>query len=378
MISLMNAPHFSLNSQQMDALRMFIPWLRDRPANKPVFRLFGYAGTGKTSLARVIAENLSMPIVFCAFTGKAALRMEQAGCPGAATLHSLLYHVVEDGEGHRRWVRRKNGPLAEAGLVVLDEASMIDEELARDLMSFGKPILALGDPAQLPPVRPDRGDGFFMRQAPDVLLTEIERTAADNPLLELATAAREGRPIRVGTYGDSEVLGSAQIEGLDLLAYDQVITGKNVSRQVLNDEIRHRLGRTGPLPEVGDRLIGTRNDKGAFVRNGEQFVVTALGGTDDDGALVLEVQSLDLSQAPVRRVRVPPQCFTGERIDSRGWDEVQFMDYGYAITAHKSQGSEWNRVLVFDESSFFGGIERRWLYTAITRARTRVTMITAG
>ena len=367
---------FTPNAQQFDALERLAHWIEHETADKPVFRLFGYAGTGKTTLARVFAATLDKPVAFCAFTGKAALRMEQAGCPDAGTLHSLLY-IPEEGAGGRiRWVRRKAGPITEACLIILDEASMVSEELARDLMSFGKPVLVLGDPAQLPPIE---GDGFFMRQSPDVLLTAIERTASGNPLLALATAAREGTPIRVGIYGDSEVVRDTDLEKIDLLAFDQVIVGSNKLRHALNLGIRKLLERSDPLPVVGDRLIGLHNDSEVDVRNGEQFVVVAVNGIDEfEDTLVLEVQSLDRPKAPLIEVKVPPACFTEEKVDFRGWCEAQFMTYAYAITAHKSQGSEWDSVLVIDQSNKFREEARRWLYTALTRARERVTMITNG
>jgi ATP-dependent exoDNAse (exonuclease V), alpha subunit - helicase superfamily I member len=367
---------FTPNPQQRDVLHKLAHWIVHETSEKQVFRLFGYAGTGKTTLARVFASALKRPVVFCAFTGKAALRMEQAGCQDAMTLHSLLYVPAEDASGRMRWIRRTVGPIDQACLVIVDEGSMVNQEIARDLLSFGKPVLVLGDPAQLPPVD---GEGFFMQQDPDFLLTTIERTAEDNPLLELATAAREGRPIRIGSYGASEVVPHTDLERIDLLAFDQVIVGTNKLRLTLNIEIRKLRGRTGPLPVVGDRLIGLKNDSEAFVRNGEQFVVVAVDGIDEfEDTLILQVQSLDQPQTPVREVKVPPACFTQEKVEFWRWDEAQFMTYGYAITGHKSQGSEWNSVLVIDESHICRENAPRWLYTVLTRARERVTMVTAG
>src|SRR6202451_4074659 len=130
-----------------------------------VFRLFGYAGVGKTTLARHIAEGARGETAFAAFTGKAALVMRSKGCAGATTIHALIYRASEGAEGAPTFTLNADGPASKAGLIVIDECSMVDAELARDLLSFGKTILVLGDPFQLPPVK---GAGFFTDGAPDV------------------------------------------------------------------------------------------------------------------------------------------------------------------------------------------------------------------
>lgn len=179
------------NNQQEDALDRVSRWMRD-PNREPVFRLFGYAGTGKTTLARHLAATSGGTVLFAAYTGKAALVMQRAGCAGARTIHSLIYtpfdpddafHVVEslkvqiasESDPDQRehlikelrkleeslksterpkptFILNEESDLKNAALLVVDEASMVDVDMARDLMSFKVPILVLGDPAQLPPV----------------------------------------------------------------------------------------------------------------------------------------------------------------------------------------------------------------------------------
>ena len=136
-------------------------WLK---AGEPqVFRLFGYAGVGKTTLARHVAEGAAGEAAFAAFTGKAALVMRAKGCAGASTIHALIYRASEGAEGAPTFTLNEDGPASRAGLIVIDECSMVDAELARDLLSFGKPILVLGDPFQLPPVK---GGGYFTEARP--------------------------------------------------------------------------------------------------------------------------------------------------------------------------------------------------------------------
>jgi exodeoxyribonuclease-5 len=139
------------SAEQETALARVGAWLRR--GEPQVFRLFGYAGTGKTTLATHVAEDVEGGVVFGAFTGKAALVMRARGCRDAATIHSLIYRSKESEEGGPSFVINRSSPAAKADLIVVDECSMVDEALGRDLLSFGKPVLVLGDPAQLPPVK---------------------------------------------------------------------------------------------------------------------------------------------------------------------------------------------------------------------------------
>ena len=169
------------SAEQSAALDTVGRWLR---AGEPqVFRLFGYAGVGKTTLARHVAEAAQGEAAFAAFTGKAALVMRSKGCAGASTIHALIYRASEGEEGAPTFTLNHDGPASRAGLIVIDECSMVDAELGRDLLSFGKPILVLGDPAQLPPVK---GGGFFTEAEPDVMLTEIHRQAENDPIIRLS------------------------------------------------------------------------------------------------------------------------------------------------------------------------------------------------
>jgi exodeoxyribonuclease-5 len=154
------------------ALQAVARWLSDRPGEgrtPQLFRLFGYAGTGKTTLARHLAAHIDGEVKYAAFTGKAALVMRRKGCSGASTIHSLIYRARESGEETPTFELWDDAPASKAKLIVIDECSMVDAELGRDLMSFGVPVLVLGDPAQLPPVQ---GGGFFTDVEPDAMLTE--------------------------------------------------------------------------------------------------------------------------------------------------------------------------------------------------------------
>ena len=133
------------------ALKSVAAWLEARPGSRgtpQIFRLFGYAGTGKTTLARHLAEGVDGEVAFGAFTGKAALVMRRKGCADASTIHSMIYRARDSGEETPSFELWDEAPAAKASLIVIDECSMVDAELGRDLLSFGVPVLVLGDPAR--------------------------------------------------------------------------------------------------------------------------------------------------------------------------------------------------------------------------------------
>src|ERR1051326_4667234 len=209
---------------QEAALKAVAGWLeagrgRDAPQ---IFRLFGYSGTGKTTLAKHIAQHVSGKVLFGAFTGKAASVMRSRGCAGATTIHAMIYQAYDSGEETPNFDLWHGGPAATAKLIVIDECSMVDAELGADLLSFGAPLLVLGDPAQLPPIQ---GGGFFTAAEPDAMLTEVHRQAADNPIVRLSMDIREGRDLEPGGYGESEVDARDDLDPSRVLDADQVLVG---------------------------------------------------------------------------------------------------------------------------------------------------------
>ena len=139
------------------ALKAVAAWLKAKPgqgATPQTFRLFGYAGTGKTTLARHLAEAVDGKVLYAAFTGKAALVMRSKGCERASTIHSLIYKTRESGEEVPSFDLWDDAPASKAALIVIDECSMVDAELGRDLMSFGgscagSPSTSTGTPNDL-------------------------------------------------------------------------------------------------------------------------------------------------------------------------------------------------------------------------------------
>src|SRR3712207_5197163 len=219
------------------ALKAVADWLAAKPGRKgvpQVFRLFGYAGTGKTTLARHIAEGVDGDVVFAAYTGKAALVMRAKGCLDAATIHSAIYRSRESKDAGPSFVLNRSSPVAKADLVIIDECSMVDEDLGRDLLSFGRPVLVLGDPAQLPPVK---GGGFFTETEPDAMLTEVHRQAQDNPIVHLSMRIREGGRLEPGVFGESRIIRRREIDADAVMRAGQVLVGLNRTRRLYNGRI---------------------------------------------------------------------------------------------------------------------------------------------
>jgi exodeoxyribonuclease-5 len=372
-----------LSPQQDAALLAVWRWLKEpRPQ---VFRLFGFAGTGKTMLAKRIADDAGGEVLFAAFTGKAAQVMRNRGCANARTIHSLIYRPrgekpeKETGELQPAFAINRTSEVRKAALVVVDECSMVDEKLGRDLLSFGTKVLVLGDPGQLPPVKSGEGGGagFFTEAEPDVMLTEIHRQAAENPIIQLAQTVREGGRPDYGRYGDSRVIGREDIDAEQIMAADQVLVGRNRTRHNFNRRIRTLKGFDGALPASGDKLVCLRNSSEKGLLNGGLWRVSSVG-TSAGPAINMLVKSEDEGPlGPSAKIRVLKAMFEDgpEAVSFDRRRRTDEFDYGYALTVHKAQGSQWDNIVLFDESFAFRDTRERWLYTAITRAAEAITIV---
>ncbi len=373
----MNESYWS--PQQAAAIREVKRWLDDY-SQPPVFRLFGFAGTGKTTLAKHLADNVSGKVCYASFTGKAALNMQKKGCLGATTIHSLIYKATQDPvTGKYSFKLNRESEAARASLIVIDEVSMVGEKLARDLLSFGTKLLVLGDPAQLPPV----GDsGFLINAEPDVMLTEVHRQAADSPIIWMSMAIREGRGLQPGRYGDCQVAYKGDLNQDELefeqMNADQILCGRNKTRQRLNERIRTLKDIRGEVetwhPNTGDRLVCLKNNHEKGLLNGSLWEVESAESEDD--VIYADLRSLD-EPGRTLKARIREEFFTGTE-DELHWTVRKDYDeftFAQALTCHKAQGSQWSNVLVYDEGKFFREHADRWSYTAVTRAADRVTVI---
>lgn len=373
----------AFSPDQERALVAVYKWLK--AADKQVFRLFGYAGTGKTTLAKHFAEGVEGDVLFAAFTGKAAQVLRSRGALKASTIHSLIYRPkgeeeIEDEDTGIKSIAptfaiNRKSPVAEAALIVVDECSMVDEALGRDLLSFGTPVLVLGDPGQLPPVS---GGGFFTEHEPDFMLEEIHRQASDNPIIDLAQQAREGRSISIGDYGEfAKVISKRDVSADLVLGASQVLVGTNKTRRRYNERLRELKGFDGPLPASGDKLVCLRNDPAKGLLNGSLWQVTSAPRTVKPTINLLVRAEDEGIERYSAKVKILKAVFETPEADIP-WQQKRRhddFDYGYALTVHKAQGSQWDNVVLFDESWAFREHSARWLYTAITRAAERITIV---
>lgn len=419
------------SSQQARALDEVAKWLKN--PTKPFFYLAGFAGTGKTTLAQHFAEGVNGLVLFAAYTGKAASVLKAKGCADARTLHSILYQVSDGDKTKLRKLEerlrklletpmgkkleaimernddiaeleeklkderdRSSGPrfsinndsvLHEAELLILDECSMVDRRLARDVLQFKKPVLVLGDPAQLPPVK---GAAYFTNREPDMLLTEIHRQAQGNPIIRAATAVRERRAIPFGEWEVDNMFfrklrrDSADVKSIAAAAAgegSQILTGKNVTRRKINRYVRKSLGFKGPYPQAGERLVCLRNDRELGVLNGVVCYASsdAYEWEDEPEGLTIRLDYDGHLIPGLLMERTPFDMYRDPSLEEH-WSPNRYMfqaDWGYALTVHKAQGSEWDHVLIIDDgmAKRNGTFRAQWLYTAITRASERLTII---
>ncbi|WP_363324459.1 AAA family ATPase [uncultured Roseibium sp.] len=422
------------SDEQEIAIKKFKDWwLND---SGKTFYLAGFAGTGKSTAAKAMSEGKGR-VGYMAPTHKAAAVLRKKGIPEAGTIHSFIYVLEEpkredfktDWEYEKALIAFLDSPefvlqpldvLDDYDLLLIDECSMVDQKTLADLEQFAPRILAMGDPGQLPPVG---GPGAFTFRKPDALLTEVHRQAEDNPILALATQVRLTG--QYSPYDDIPLISAYDKSAVDWFIdnADQVVAGFNKTRRGVNFRIRNLRGIEDFWPVPGDRMIA---QSGAIIHrkveagkvdlssmlggglfeednhqdglfNGEEIVVEKLV-RDRAGAVQEqnEVRSIGSQTFTFKSayldIKKPdkPGVFMANCVsdwwkpDTQGnprkWRGFVHLDYSYAITCHKSQGSEWDRVVLYDDGFGFRDIEERkkWLYTAVTRASKGLAIIRAN
>src|SRR6202048_4383031 len=290
-------PMPTFTPHQDSALKAVADWMKAKPGKNgtpPVFRLFGYAGTGKTTLARHIADGVDGEVKFAAFTGKAALVMRNKGCDNASPTHPLIYRARESGVEQPSFELWDDAPASKAKLIVIDECSMVDGELGRDLMSFECPLLVLGDPAQLPPIQ---GGGFFTDCEPD-------------PIVRMSMDVREGRELDIGRYGESEVVSRTELDPDRVMRADQVLVGRNNTRRSYNMRVRQKQNIEDPLPVAADKLVCLRNNRKKGLFNGGLWRVKSRAQSKSK-IITMRLSPDEDFGSKVTKVSVRGDCFGG-------------------------------------------------------------------
>ncbi len=378
-----------LSDDQKNVLNTIIEWYKSDKTHKPFISLGGYAGTGKTTLIAVIRKELhkledNLKVGFASYTGKAArvLRNELSRQfvmlpkDTVGTIHSLIYSpLVDDKEEIIGWQPKKK---IDRNLIIIDEGSMVDEMIWIHLLSYGVPIIVVGDHGQLPPIK----GSFNLMQNPQLRLEKIHRQAEKNPIIGLSIQAREHGMVRQGIYSDTVIKYNladydsqeAMQELLRNFNSDTLILcGYNTTRKKLNNHLRTMLGFESPYPIANDRVICLRNNHKKNIFNGMLGTIISITMIDTDW-YEAEIQ-MDDEEKPYKGLISVKQFstdsalnFTPNRAQTIRGD---LFDFGYALTVHKAQGSQAKRVILFEErfKQMTDEEWRRWLYTAVTRAQ---------
>jgi exodeoxyribonuclease-5 len=402
-----------LSDEQRAVLNLLWQWLKRHRQGEGFVTMGGYAGTGKTTILgffrRYLHESLpDWKIAFVSYTGKAtrvlsqSLKQTNAVYPEdfIGTFHSLIYSpILSHNQQVTGWQRKPKLPYH---LIIIDEASMIDYNLWMDAVSFGVPVIAVGDHGQLPPVEGE----FNLMENPILRLETIHRQAAENPIIKLSLDARTKGEIKIGNYGSGvKKLSRSDYETGEFVDNfmkrfskdDLILCAYNQTRVSLNNAVRIALGFETPEPQVGDRLICLRNNRKKLIYNGmlgtiqhinsennkSYYVEIDLDGEDKPYTGLIEKKQFGnpqrlfedgLRYKPDPLTPVPPK--TGG-VPSHRTHYSDLFDFGYALTVHKAQGSQAKRVLLFEErmKQLDDFKWRRWLYTAVTRAEQELYII---
>jgi exodeoxyribonuclease-5 len=382
-----------LSKDQKQALDSINDWFSTKN-KKHHMTLGGYAGTGKTTLIAYLRnilheKNKKLKVAFCSYTGKSALVLEstlidlEALYPSdrVSTIHSLIYSPILDDKRHFvGWQRVEE---LDHDLIIVDEASMVTKKIWRDLKSYKIPILAVGDHGQLPPIEGD----FNLMETPLLRLEKIHRQAKGNPIIALSKIVRESGKIPVGKFSKNVVkydknksaTGEEVDELLSTFSKDMLILcGYNRTRIQLNQSIRSYLGFYSETPETGDRVICLNNNYEADILNGMFGKINRISDLDEDYWSV-EI-NMEAKESPYSGKIYKDQFNSPKRayFDSDSFDDTgDLFDFGYAITVHKSQGSQAKKVLLFEERfpKMTDEEWRRWLYTGVTRAQEELYVV---
>lgn len=389
-----------LTNKQEEGLKIIL----DRhKRNEKYTVVAGYAGTGKSTLVKFAIEALnveSSKVAYATYTGKAAEVLRKKGNPGACTLHKLLYdHFPMPGGGFYRKPKTE----LDVTIAVVDEVSMVPKPMVDLLLKHKIYVIFLGDPFQLPQI--DKDTENHLLDKPHIFLDEIMRQAAESEIIQLTMKIRNGESLDLFKGNEVQIFKKNEFNTGMMTWADQIIVATNATRQSINQQMRKILGYSG-LPQHGERMICLRNywddcnDAGdalvngttgiienpfesfrripAYIKNDRRDLPTIVGNFIPDGGI--EFHSIEMDK---EMIMTGEKCIDWRVAYQLGKLKPKIGDivpkefaFAYAITCHKAQGSEWEKVLVVEEGFPFAKEERaRWLYTACTRASEKLVLL---
>lgn len=386
-----------LTKKQEQGLKIAIERYKN---NEKYTCIAGYAGSGKSTLVKFIVAALNISeddVCYATFTGKAAQVLLKKGNKNVSTLHKLLYKSIPKPNGGFIRIPVPDVPYK---VVIVDEVSMAPKTLMDLLFGYNTYVICLGDPFQLPPI--DKKEDNHLLDHPHIFLDEIMRQAMDSEIIRLSMDIRNGNPIEYSNGNEVIIVPKASLNTGMMQWADQILCATNNTRVALNNQMRDLLER-GDAPEDGDKVICLKNYWGCIAENEDPLVNGTIGyiknsfssfvllpkflGSNrldvlqaefisDSGA---EFGSLDMDKKMILTGQKCCDWKTEYKVNKNpktaGIIPKEFT-YGYAITTHKAQGSEWEKVLVIEETFPFDKTEHaRWLYTAVTRASEKLVLV---
>jgi len=409
-----------LSDEQEIVLNELIKWVENRTfqiKEKKIKVVRGFAGTGKTFLISELVKNLKknrpLHISLCCFTGKAVSVLKKRLKENNAlydsdyigTVHKMMYKpifYIENGQPKLKKWEKIN---IYSDLIIVDEASMINKKIFQDIIYHGIQTIFFGDAGQLPPISPEN---FNLLECYDYELTTPHRQSLENPIIQLSQKIRNDEIIKVGIYGDgvfklNNTQGKKVFEDILNNDYDEnntiVLCGLNRTRVELNKKIRKKLRGFEGFPNSTDRIICLKNNSETGIMNGQlgtlvfslpstinycgkKLLETTIKMDDhdimfdallDEGTFNSKNSFINISKTYNKKFFK----FLNKNIKYSNYLNIDFFDYGYCLSVHKSQGSEWENVIVFEETSKYWNMDfyKKWLYTAVTRAKKKLFII---
>lgn len=352
---------------------------------------------------RFIIEALDVEaskVCYATFTGKAAQVLVKKGNKNAMTLHRLLYDSVPRPGGGFTRIPKKS---LDYTVVVVDEVSMAPKSIMDKLFSHNVYVICLGDPFQLPPIEKDEDNHLLDK--PHIFLDEIMRQATESGIIRLTMDIRDKKPLQIERNDQVQIYTMDDLNTGMLQWADQILVATNLNRHSVNDQMRQLKG-FGPEPQDGDKVICLRNYWDWFnFTNGDPLVNGTIGTLQNPTPGTINVPLYAYDKGVIHTltggfvsdaeenfgiISMDPRIMKGGESELEWRDKYKLnklrarigdvipkeFTYGYAITCHKAQGSEWDKVLVIEEKFPFDKTEHaRWLYTAATRASDKLVIV---
>lgn len=382
-----------LSPDQVNAVRQAQAWFNSRDIRP--FRIFGPAGSGKTTVASHVLAALGTTTQALAPTNRAARILRTRGVHGAKTIHSVLFQptpwcltenhqvdnrCIQEESKHNHGVRffKRHDPPEGVRCFTIDEASMVGRRIGDDIGLFRIKTLVIGDPYQLPPV----GDeAAYASDLPGVDLETSHRFDSLSDIGKLANTIR----MSSGLKDWKSLIPYVTFD--DVHDYDLLLAWRNETRWQIINTLRAIRGLPDDRPVIGDRLISVANTYEAGVLNADELtVVGEITPTTHMGAWNIPTREAGVVMAWQAGFR----DFEGEKWAAaqsrRKGTDICALTFSECMTVHKAQGGEWERVLVVDDlekASWVldrdtpGGLNT-WAYTAVTRASKQVDFIKIG